>query len=327
MKNKAEIKRLHLIKRLCALLLLAPIVVAAQTTTEKKAAVDTIAALLRRHYVYPSKGNNIADAMQQAGRSGIFDNVKAWKTFDSIATHVLRDAGHDGHLYVRYDPAAVKELRAATTEAEGEDLFFEGAAAVDKNFGFQEIRVLPGNIGYLQISEINISKKSLPVLQAAMQMVVRTRALIIDLRNNGGGGSNIGAVLEGYFLPEGKHLLEVKNRSGRMSLDTVPAIDGARYTQPVFILVNNRTASAAEAFAFVLQANKRATIVGQPSAGAANMNTWYPVNDALIVSVSTAAPVLPGTNTSWEQRGVQPDQVTPKGEELQWAERYLREGK
>jgi Periplasmic protease len=97
---------------------------------------------------------------------------------------------------------------------------------------------------------------------------------------------------------------------------TVTWLTEEKYKNPLYILVNGRTASAAEAFAYVLQAHKRAKVIGQASAGAANMNIFYRVNKEYYVSVSVAAPALPGTDSSWEQKGVQPDHVTKPGEEI-----------
>ena len=77
-------------------------------------------------------------------------------------------------------------------------------------------------------------------------------------------------------------------------------------------------ASAAEAFAYSLQNKKRAKIIGQQSAGAANMNSWYVVNEQIYVSVSTAAPTLPGTEESWEQKGIQPDHIVENGAEIEF---------
>lgn len=96
------------------------------------------------------------------------------------------------------------------------------------------------------------------------------------------------------------------------------------YERPLYILVNKKTASAAEAFAFVMQQQNRAGIVGQTTAGAAHMNDWYPLNDSIYLSVSTAAPVLPGTNRSWEQKGVEPDHRTSPGKELEAAYELLK---
>jgi len=294
---------------------------------EMETALATIAALVKEHYVYREKGAQTAQHLLTQYRQGAFRSAGNWQAFDSIATDLLRSFAHDGHLYVRYGPDIVKGLRApADTAQQGEDVYHYGPAAVQNNFGFREVRILEGNTGYIRLSEINISAGSLPVLYAAMQLVARTQALIIDLRDNGGGGSEVGAVLESYFLPKNMPLLEVQGRHGPLeTVRTVPWLLQEKYRQPLYILVNKGTASAAEALAFTLQAHKRAVIVGQATAGGAHMNTWYPVNEHIYVSVSTAAPVLPGTTVSWEQQGVQPDHVTAPGRELAAAQQLIRQ--
>lgn len=292
---------------------------------EMTTAVNRIADLIREHYVFEEKGKQIAARLLEQHRQGALKNAGNWHTFDSLVTNIIKAAGRDGHLYVRYGPDIVKGLKAPEdTVAPREDQFYYGPEAPGYNFGFAEVKVLEGNIGYIRLSEINISSRSLPVLYAAMQFVANTRALVIDLLNNGGGGSDVGPVIESFFLPPGKPLLEVKSRTGTAEMQkTVPWLVQERYKHPLYILVNNKTASAAEAIAFTLQAQKRATIVGQASAGGAHMNSWYAVNDEIYVSVSTAAPVLPGTHTSWEQKGVQPDNVTQPGAELDFAKQQL----
>ncbi len=93
--------------------------------------------------------------------------------------------------------------------------------------------------------------------------------------------------------------------------------------QTLFIIVNNGTVSAAEAFAYSLQSKGRAKIIGQPSAGAANMNSWYVVNEQIFVSISTAAPTLPGTEVSWEQTGIQPDHIVENDTEIEFIQKLL----
>ncbi|SIN96646.1 S41 family peptidase [Chitinophaga niabensis] len=269
--------------------------------------IEKTAQLIKAHYVSEEKGAKIAEHLLQQYKAGTFNT----KPLDSVVTAVLQRFSHDGHLYLRYDPQPLKE------EESDENLFYYGPKAIENNYGFREVKVLDGNIGYIKLSEINISDKSLPLLYAAMRFVTNTKALIIDLQYNGGGGSNIGAVLESYFLPKNTQLLEFKSRTGGVEVErTVTWLTEERYNKPLYILVNGRTASAAEAFAYVLQARKRAKIVGQTSAGGANMNQFYRVNNEYYVSVSIAAPALPGTDSSWEQKGVQPDQVTQPGEEI-----------
>jgi hypothetical protein len=284
---------------------------------ERDAALHRIAALIKENYVFEKKGAEIATELLSQYSKGALRNAATWHMFDSLVTNIIHR--HDGHLYVRYGPDIVKSLNAPEdTAAQQEDQFYYGPDARKNNFGFSEVKILDRNIGYIKLSEINISAKSLPVLYAAMQFVANTGALIIDLRDNGGGGSDVGPVLESYFLPPGKTLLEIRKRSGAAESErSVNWLVQEKYQQPLYILINKKTASAAEAIAFILQAQGRARVVGQPSAGGAHMNSWYPVNGSVYVSVSTAAPVLPGTTSNWERKGVQPDDITAPGAELE----------
>lgn len=291
-----------------------------------KNVVRQSARLLEQHYVFPAEGKRIALDFLKAEKGGEFDTCSTWTAFAKKATVVLRASGHDGHLYVAVDPATVSQLKSDTAQHENAPSpFYYGPQAAEKNYGFSAVEILPGNIGYIHLSEINLSGKSIATLKAAMTFIKNTRALIVDLRNNGGGGSDIGAVLEGYFIPHGNPLLEVRTSTGKDTVMRSQTVDTAHfYERPLYILVNKKTASAAEAFAFIMQQQKRAGIVGQTTAGAAHMNDWYPLNDTVYLSVSTAAPVLPGTTRSWEQKGIEPDHRASPGKELEAACELLK---
>lgn len=297
------------------------------TKQEIESSVGKIAELIKDNYVFPEKGKSIAARFSSEHATGKFDDAKNWQEFSLTATKVLRDLSGDGHLYVRFDPKQVKELLTTPGDAansDGENSFFHGSDARERNYGFSEVKILDGNIGYLKLSEINISEKSLPTLFATMRFVSNTRALTIDLRDNGGGGSEIGAVFQSFFLPKNVALLEFRRRNGNVEISkTVSWLTEKKYDQPVYIIVNQKTGSAAEAFAYSMQSKKRAKIVGQPSSGGANMNSWYVVNEHIFVSVSTGAPVLPGTEESWEGKGVQPDFPIASGQEIEFVRRTV----
>lgn len=285
----------------------------AQTLTQqdKTKVLRKAAQLLEEHYVFPDRGKTIAAALLKADANKQFRAADA-KTFATAVTAMLKETGRDGHLYLRYDPTKVAELKHKVPETDSvADPFYYGPDAVKNNYGFQEVKVLQDAIGYIRLSEINLSKKSTDLLAAAMVMVQHTKALVLDLRDNGGGGSDVGGVLEGYFVPDQTVLLDFKKRSGtEEQVKAVTLHPEYQYHQPLYILINHKTASAAEAIAFELQQLKRAVIVGERSAGAAHMNDWLPVDDNFFISVSTAAPAFPGTTTSWEQTGVVPDHIT-----------------
>jgi C-terminal processing protease CtpA/Prc len=290
------------------------------TNESRNTAIQNIAKQIAANYIYPEKGGQIASHIQTANFKGMFDKAATWKDFDELVTAELKKFSQDEHLYVKYDPAVVKELKDPEKLAEGKGHVNSEASAPSSMI--QESKVLEGNVGYLKIPIINIKKSNMNELYDAMKKMQGTKALIIDLRDNGGGGSDLGPVFESFFLPDGTPTLQFITRDGYLRTDsTVTWLKEKKYENPVYILVNRKTASAAEAFAFVLQQNRRAKIVGERSAGASYMNSWYAVNDENFVSVSTAAPSLAGRDMSWEVTGLQPDIKVKKGDALEAAVR------
>ncbi len=279
----------------------------------------TIANHIKSNYVLPKKGEQIAEQFLGDLKNGRFYQARNLKKLDSIMTKSLREASNDFHLYTWNNREIVRQLQSTAEDDKTSTStnFFNNKEAYESNFGFEVVEILPGNIGYIRLSQINISDHSLRKLYATMTLVENTKALIIDLRNNSGGGSTIGSVLETYFFEAYVPLLEFRQRNGETELEgTVGWLLEERYLKPLYLLVNKGTASAAEAFAFGLKHHNRCTIIGQPTSGGAYMNSYFPVNEDFVVAISTAAPFLPGTTESWEATGVQPDHVVDEKEAL-----------
>ena len=187
---------------------------------EVDAAVVKISDLIRSNYVFEEQGNKIAAHLEQKKLE--FKSVKNWDEFATACNEILQAYSNDGHLFVRHDAKVVKELLTATeheNDSAVDDPFFHSKEASERNFGFEEAKILKDNIGYIKLSEINISEKSLPTLFAAMEFVSNTKALILDLRDNGGGGSEVGSVLESMFLSKNIDLLEFKSRTGEVTTE------------------------------------------------------------------------------------------------------------
>jgi C-terminal processing protease CtpA/Prc len=96
---------------------------------------------------------------------------------------------------------------------------------------------------------------------------------------------------------------------------TLPAVPGPRRTDvPLYVLVDRRSASAAEDVPFVLQNLGRATIVGERTRSAGRNNAILPVGHGFIASVSHSRVQDPVSGREWELVGVQPDiAVDPEG--------------
>jgi carboxyl-terminal processing protease len=102
----------------------------------------------------------------------------------------------------------------------------------------------------------------------------RMDALVLDLRDNGGGLLQGAVETSNLLLPSGKTVVFVVTKEGNTQADqTLPnqvlSADPALpdLTTPTYVWVNGATASAAEVFAAALQENGRATLVGEKTFG------------------------------------------------------------
>ncbi|HXF81431.1 MAG TPA: S41 family peptidase, partial [bacterium] len=86
------------------------------------------------------------------------------------------------------------------------------------------------------------------------------KALIFDLRTNGGGLLDQAVRVASRFVPTGQPVLHIYDRNGRQ--DTARAMRAAKVALPTVVLVNEFSASASEIVAGALQDSGTATIVG-----------------------------------------------------------------
>jgi len=157
-----------------------------------------------------------------------------------------------------------------------------------------------------------------------MARLADCRAVVVDLAGNG-GGSDANMLLASYFMAERMLMNRIEWRQGEpMDFEAGPSTVPALATVPLYILIDGKTFSAAEAVAYALQQRGRAVIVGEPSRGGANPNRFFPLGHGLEVSVSIGRTVNPVSGTNWEGVGVQPDVVVPGGEALTKALELLR---
>jgi C-terminal processing protease CtpA/Prc len=144
-----------------------------------------------------------------------------------------------------------------------------------------------------------------------MNFLANAEALIIDLRQNGGGEPGAVALISSYlFGPEPVHLSDIYWRPDNETRQwwTLPYVPGKRLTgKDVYILTSRRTFSAAEEFAYDLKSLKRATIVGETTGGGAHPGGSRRINDHFFVNVPSGRAINPVTKTDWEGTGVEPD--------------------
>ena len=154
-----------------------------------------------------------------------------------------------------------------------------------------------------------------------MSKVAKHKSLILDLRGNGGGLVSMLVRLAGYFFEQDTRIGDPK---GRKELKPMLAkTRGERaFKGQLVVLVDNRSASASELFARLIQLQKRGTVIGDRSSGAVMMSRVYEHQlgqDTVIpygVSV-TAADIIMADGKSLEKTGVVPDEgVLPTATDL-----------
>lgn len=271
-----------------------------------EATLEKIPKLIATHHVDRDKAEKIAANFAQLVKSKKYSGMSNPEELVKAVSADLKEISNDGHLYLGY--TSENKVRAESKNWLAEERKLE----IDLNYGFTSIQVLSGNIGYIKVAEWMHPKRSMPTAIAALKLVENTETLIIDLRGNGGGYPGIMEYILSHYFEGPPTLLSTTHYSDSKTLPhTIYSSDllvgELRVNTPLYILIDASSASASEYFAYTLQAFGKATIVGSKSSGAANMNSYYPLNKAFRLSVSTAKPTNPITNTNWELKGVIPD--------------------
>lgn len=290
---------------------------------DRAAVLKAAADLLAARYVFPDKGKALAAQLRADARTDRFARSTDPKAFAKQVTERLRTLSGDGHLGLDYSTKALPE-EAAAAEADHAAAETERWYGAHINHGFESVARLDGNIGYLDLRVFAPPAIAGDVAAAAMTLLAQSDALIIDLRKNGGGHGALGLLMAAYlFDGEPRPMSGVYDRpSDKLTPSVTPGwVPGRRIgpDKPVYILTAKRTFSAAEAFAYDLQALKRATIVGERTGGGAHPFEYRRVHPHFILSLAEARSVNPITGANWQGSGVTPDVPVPADRALEKA--------
>ena len=292
-------------------------------SSEYKADISRLVIdLLRSEYVLPEKAEIAAIEIQRRLTAGEFDEITDLQTFANRLTGTL-DIIEDWHLGVNYYPEPIPEdynyWDASEEEAKARSDYIER-----RNFGFEKVERLAGNIGYIELRNFFFeSPHSESALASAMEFISHTDGLLIDLRRNGGGQGELVELFISYLTDERLLISTTNYRENNREVEhwTVVEVQGEKYSmdKPVYILTSNRTFSAAEAFTYALQSLDRVTVVGEVSIGGAHPFENIRIDDHLMIRMPIAESIDPRTGTNWQYVGIQPDQEVNSTEALDLA--------
>jgi C-terminal processing protease CtpA/Prc len=185
-----------------------------------------------------------------------------------------------------------------------------------ENVGFYKLEWIEPRIGYVDLRRFYSFDQAKDMAVAAMKFMANAQAIIIDVRENGGGS---GDYLSSYFLPYPTQLSGSFSRQTgtltefwtRRDIGLEPRLD-----VPLFILTGPNTFSVSESFAYDMQSRKRATLVGEPTKGGAHSVDIFGIDDQFEFYISTERAVSPVTGGNWEGTGVIPDIHVPAASAL-----------
>lgn len=165
--------------------------------------------------------------------------------------------------------------------------------------------LLGGGIGYVQITQF--SERTGDEFKSALKELERQglRALIIDLRDNPGGLLDAAIEVCEQFFKRDELIAYTQGRTPESREDYLASGGNGGRAQPVAILVNGGTASAAEIVAGAMKDTRRAVIVGEKTFGKGSVQSVMELQNGEGMRLTTARYYTPSGITIHE-KGIQP---------------------
>jgi hypothetical protein len=292
------------------------------TAADRRAVLLRTADLIEARYVLEDTARALAEQLRRDATADRWSDTPDPEAFAAAITAHLRAATGDGHLGLSYRAAPlVEEVEAAERIYSAEEM--DRWYGAHLNYGFEQVRRFDGNVGYLDLRVFAPTSTAGDVAAAVMTMLAQSAALIIDLRENGGGHGDMAHLLAAYLLDQSKPMSGSYDRPSKTrDWALTPAwVPGRRYGigRPVYVLISKRTFSAAEGFAYDLQALGRVTVVGERSGGGAHPFEYRRVHPHFVLSLAEGRSINPITGGNWQGSGVVPDVDVPADRALETA--------
>jgi hypothetical protein len=299
----------------------------AAAKVDGKAAVTEIRRILAQNYVLA----DVRPKLDAALAKGLAEGRYAVTDPELLVERINADlaaVAHDKHLGMHYDPQEAAVISAQGPNAGADDApptAHDILAAQRRNHGIVEMKLLPGNIRYVEINGFGwAGAKTAEAYDTAMRFLRDGDAAIIDLRHNGGGSPEAVQYLISHFLEPNRPIVTFHMGATGVnqlsSLATLPA--GRMVGKPLYVLTSGMSASAAEEFIGHVAGFKLGEVIGETTAGAGFRNTFFPVPGGFVISVSVGRAVLASTGKDWEGVGIAPTTKVDASKALEVAQMH-----
>jgi C-terminal processing protease CtpA/Prc len=195
----------------------------------------------------------------------------------------------------------------------------------------QAAKTIAPGIGYIRFTAFMGTDVEVAAVRKWLAENANAKTLIFDLRNHHGGGLDEQDAIFSYLFAKPTPLVKMAvakdlfdrgdsplasgptlkfEAQGDKMVATHTAIPGADTplrTAKVYLLVSNKSGSAAEHFALALKSSGRATLIGEATAGANHFGGGQPLNEHFGVWMPVGRTYDIKTGKDWEGDGVAPD--------------------
>jgi hypothetical protein len=277
-----------------------------------KTVIDTLSKALIANYVFTDKAQVMSKYLYGQLAKGAYSNIKDPQAFAAQVGADMQTACPDLHMGFHFDARLAEmgpppPMRAPDPRQDS----MRNAAMAERNFAFTASQILPGNVGYVKFNGfVDPTPSAKETVTAAFRFVRYTKALIIDLRDNHGGSPQMVKQVASYFFAEKTRVNDIiipNKRDTSKGWTDPTATDGVFLRMPVYVLTSSGTVSAAEDFAYLMQATKRGTVVGEKTAGGSHPVGPVFLGHGFVAGIPFAHTYNIHTGTAWEGVGVIPD--------------------
>jgi C-terminal processing protease CtpA/Prc len=249
------------------------------------------------------------------------------------------------------DPAEISTRLISDLKAESEDLHLRvravrpvpAAKALSPPIAVEGAKWIAPGVAYIRFNLFPGTPETIAATEKFMREHVTARAIIIDGRENHGGGADEIDVMLPYFYASPTKLMEMEASEKVVKAQGFPVSEDAFFHQvksppgmvrfehvinpnpsehrlfkaKVFYLTSTAgTGSAGEVLAFALKLTHRGTLVGEHTRGMNHFGNFLPLGEGLEVFLPVGQTFDPITGKDWEGAGVDPDVLTPADKAL-----------
>ena len=152
----------------------------------------------------------------------------------------------------------------------------------------RRIAMLPNSVGYVDLKAFSDSTER-ELTRAVNALVAKgAKSVILDMRSNPGGLLEQGTRVADLFLDKNQRIVSLRGRTSGANRDFTDSTAQKWPTLPLTVIVDDRSASAAEIVAGALQDHDRAVIIGEPTYGKGSAQTIIPLGSAGGLKITTS---------------------------------------